>query len=402
MPDTKSPIERWRLIAFRVWSMIGIVILVAGAWWLLARISLVLTPFVFAAVVVFLLRRPVDELEARGLSRGLAVTFCYIVAAAILTFSGIFIVPPLVGQARDFLVDFPRYYSAARDLWFSLQAEYTNLEVPDWVQQAAVASRETIALQLAQWSRQLAGFVVILGGQLFSFVFNLFLSLALAFFVLRDLPTLRSEVLVLGNRKREDVAEVIARITFVVEGWIKGQSMIALIVGVATWLGLEVLGVPYALIIGLIAGVTNLIPYLGPFVGGVIAAISAAFVSPALVLYTVAYIAVIQQLESLFLQPRVMSDQVHLHPVLVVFSLLIGAMVAGIVGMLFAVPVAGVINTVFVYYFEKHTDSKLATERGALFRRSVCDEDEEPCADESGEQPGPEEGEVPPQPPESG
>jgi predicted PurR-regulated permease PerM len=382
VPDTTSLTRRWSLIALRVWAIIGIVVLIVGALWLLARISLVLTPFIFAALVVFVLRRPVDELASKGLSRGLAVTFCYIVSAAILTFVGIFIVPPLVSQFRDFLDDFPRYYTAARDLWFNLQREYTNLEVPQWVQDAAMASRETIARQIALWSRSVAGIVVTLGGQLFSFVFNLFLSLALAFFVLRDLPTLRSEVLILGGKRQGDVSEVIARITFVVEGWIRGQSIIAVIVGVMTWLGLQVLGVPYALIIGLIAGVTNLIPYLGPFVGGIIAAISASFVSPALVLYTVAYIAVIQQMESLFLQPRVMSDQVHLHPVLVVFSLLIGAMVAGLVGMLFAVPVAGVINTIFVYYFEKNTDSTLATADGAMFRRSTCDDSHEECVDE--------------------
>lgn len=383
MTDVTSLTRRWTLIALRAWAIIGIVVLIVGALWLLARISLVLTPFLFAVLVVFVLRRPVDELAARGLSRGLAVTFCYLVGATIVTFVGIFIVPPLVSQARDFLDDFPRYYLAARDLWFDLQRQYTNLEIPEWVQDAALASRQSITEQIASWSRAAAGLVVTLGGQVVGFVFNLFLSLALAFFVLRDLPTLKREVIVLGGRRQDDVIEVIARVTFVVEGWIKGQSLIAMIVGVATWLGLEVLGVPYALIIGLIAGVTNLIPYLGPFVGGAIAAISASFVSPALVVYTLLYIIVIQQLESLFLQPRVMSDHVHLHPVLVVFSLLIGAMVAGLAGMLFAVPVAAVINTVFVYYFEKNTHSELATEGGALFRRISCDDDSDECAEET-------------------
>jgi predicted PurR-regulated permease PerM len=170
-------------------------------------------------------------------------------------------------------------------------------------------------------------------------------------------------------------------VTLVVEGWIRGQSLIALIVGVLTWLGLQVLGVPYALVIGLIAGVTNLIPYLGPVVGGLIAAISAAFVSPMLVVYTLAYIVVLQQLESMFLQPRVMSEQVNLHPVLVVFSLLVGASVGGLLGMLLAVPIAGAINAVFVYYFERHTSEPLATNEGALFRKTGCDEDE-PCPEE--------------------
>jgi len=163
--------------------------------------------------------------------------------------------------------------------------------------------------------------------------------------------------------------------------------MIAFIVGTLTWLGLQILGVPYAAIIGIIAGVTNFVPYVGPIVAGLIAAISAAFVSPILVLYTVLWIFVLQQLESLVLSPRIMSDTVNIHPVLIIFSLLVGAQVAGFAGMLFAVPIAGVLNAVFVYYFEKHTDSQLATEQGALFRRTDSTTvDERRCDSETAEE----------------
>jgi alanyl-tRNA synthetase len=202
------------------------------------------------------------------------------------------------------------------------------------------------------------------------FLINVFLALALAFFVLRDLPTLKSEILALpGPERREESFALAAEVTDVVEGFIRGQGIIAIIVGTLTALGLWVLGVPYALLIGLIAGITNLIPYLGPLVGGAIAAISAAFVSPQLVFWTIVYIVVIQQLESTFLQPRIMSDQVHLHPVLVILSLLVGATLFGLVGMLFAVPIAGVAKVMFVHYFEKWTASSISHEQGALFRK---------------------------------
>jgi predicted PurR-regulated permease PerM len=377
MTDVTAQTSRWRLRLFRAWSIIGVALIVAASLWLLARISPVLTPFIFAGLVVFVLRKPVDELSSRGLPRGMAIALCYIIGAAVVTFSVIFVFPPLATQFRDFLIDFPGYYTAARDLWFDLGRQYTNLEIPLWLEEAAMASRQNLVQQLTAWSRTLAGLVVAIGGQIVGFLFNLFLSLALAFFVLRDLPTLKEEVLLLGGgKRRSELLDVIGRVTLVVEGWIKGQTLIAFIVGVLTWVGLQFLGVPYALIIGVIAGVTNLIPYLGPFVAGLVAGISAAFVSPMLVVYTVLYIIAVQQAEALFLQPRVMSEHVNLHPVLVVFSLLIGATVAGLLGMLFAVPVAGAINAVFVYYFEKRTNSTLATADGALFRKRGCDDDE--------------------------
>ena len=374
---------KWRLRGLRVWTLIGIAVLVVAALWLLGRFATVLTPFVFAALVVFLLRRPVTALTARGMSRGVAVGLCYLVILGLVSFASVAVVPPLVTQFGEFLSDFPRHFAAARDLWFDLQLRYTSMEVPQWIQDAVLAQRETLTSQAGEWSKRLAGGVVLAGGQAFSVVLNLFLSLTLAFFALRDLPTIKSEVLALGGlKRRDDLIEVFERVTLVVEGWLRGQSIIAMIVGVLTWLGLQLLGVPYALIIGLIAGITNLIPYLGPLVAGTIAAISAAFVSPMLVVYTIIYIAVLQQLEAMFLQPRVMSDQVNLHPVFVVFSLLVGASVGGLFGMLLAVPVAGALNAVFVYYFEKHTESELATEGGALFRRVGCEPDDEDCTDE--------------------
>lgn len=382
--QNKAATAKWSLRALRVWTLIGIAVLVVATLWLLGRFAGVLTPFVFAALVVFLLRRPVAILAARGMARGAAVGLCYLVMLGFVSFASVAVVPPLVSQFGEFLGDFPQHFAAARDLWFELQLRYTSMEVPQWVQDALLAQRESLASQTAEWSKRLASGVVLVGGQAFSVVLNTFLALTLAFFVLRDLPTIKSEVLALGGlKRREDLLEVFERVTQVVEGWLRGQSLIALIVGVLTWLGLQLLGVPYALIIGLIAGITNLIPYLGPLVGGSIAAISAAFVSPMLVLYTIIYIFVLQQLESMFLQPRVMSDQVNIHPVLVVLSLLIGASVGGLFGMLLAVPVAGALNAVFVYYFEKHTDSELATEGGALFRRTGCDPDDEACTDDA-------------------
>lgn len=382
MEDLQRTTARWRFRFFRVWAVIGMLILITAALWLSARLSAVLIPFVFAALVVFLLRRPVSALARRGMSRGAAVGLCYLLMITIVTFAGLVVMPPLGRQIGEFLSEFPRYFAAARDLWFNLQREYTTLEIPPWLDEALYDSRDNLARQAGQWSKALASGVVLAGGQVFSVVLNLFLSLALAFFALRDLPTLKREMLQLGGMKRrEQMLEVLGRVTLVVEGWLRGQSLIALIVGVLTWLGLLVLGVPYALVIGLIAGVTNLIPYLGPVVGGLIAAISAAFVSPTLVVWTLLYIVVLQQLESVFLQPKVMSEQVNLHPVLVVFSLLVGASVGGLLGMLLAVPVAGALNAVFVYYFERNTAAPLATQEGALFRKTGCDDDG-PCPED--------------------
>jgi predicted PurR-regulated permease PerM len=362
--------ENWRRISTIAWALIGVFALVAGGLWLLGRVAGALTPFVIALIVVFILRRPVKRLETAGLSRALSVAVCYLIAALALTVLGLFVIPAVATEFRDFSTDFPRYYDAAIGLWSMVESEYLAIELPAWVAEAGEAARESIISWITGASRNLAQAAISAGGQVLGFLFNVFLALALAFFVLRDLPTLKSELLALpGPGRREESFKLAGEVTGVIEGFIRGQGMIALIVGTLTALGLFVLGVPYALLIGLIAGVTNLIPYLGPLVGGAIAAISAAFVSPQLVLWTIIYIVVLQQLESTFLQPRIMSEQVHLHPVLVILSLLVGATLFGLVGMLLAVPIAGVAKVMFVHYYEKWTSSSISHEEGALFRK---------------------------------
>ncbi|MBE0417210.1 MAG: AI-2E family transporter [Coriobacteriia bacterium] len=363
-------LESWRQLLTISWALIGVLVLVAGALWMLGRIASALTPFLIALVVVFILRRPVKRLETAGLSRSLAVVLCYLIAAVALAVFGLFVIPAVVGEFRDFSEDFPRYYDAAFGLWEQVESEYLTIELPRWVTDAGDAARESIISWLTGASRNIAQVAINIGGQVLGFFINVFLALALAFFVLRDLPTLKSEILALpGPERREESFKLAAEVTDVLEGFIRGQSMLAAIVGVMTALGLWVLGVPYALLIGLIAGITNLIPYLGPLVGGAIAAISAAFVSPQLVLWTVVWIVIIQQAESTFLQPRIMSGQVHLHPVLVILSLLVGATLFGLVGMLLAVPIAGVAKVMFVHFYEKWTESSIAHEKGALFRK---------------------------------
>jgi predicted PurR-regulated permease PerM len=133
-------------------------------------------------------------------------------------------------------------------------------------------------------------------------------------------------------------------------------------------IGLSVIGVPYSLVIGLLAGVLNVIPWIGPALTAIIAGIAAAFVSPLHIVGALLVCVGAQQTTEIFIQPRVMSEQVDLHPLVVIFSLLAGGTLFGFAGLVLAIPVAAIGKGLFVYYFEKYTDSKLASEQGALFR----------------------------------
>jgi predicted PurR-regulated permease PerM len=213
-------------------------------------------------------------------------------------------------------------------------------------------------------------------------VFGLFLALVVAFWTLKDLPKIRQELRTLAGEKYElDLENLLGTVVHVVGGYLKGQTIVSLVTGTLAGIGLAIVGVPYALVLAIITFVFNYVPYVGPILSGLIAGIVGLFVSPLTAVLAIVVVIAAQQVTDLFLTPRVMSDQVDLHPTLVVFSLLVGGALFGFWGMIFSIPVAATFKGLFVYYYERRTNRLLATENGALFRTAQCDDTDEPCED---------------------
>ncbi|MHB1324277.1 MAG: AI-2E family transporter [Coriobacteriia bacterium] len=364
--------DRWMPVLTVTWSLVGIGLLVAAAGWLFGRVAGALTPFLLALIVVFVFRAPVAELQRRGFSRGVAVGLCYMVGFVIFGTVLGFLVPVLAEQVRDFIVAFPAYYDRANEVVRGLQERYQTLIVPPWVDDALLNLQDTVAQQSAAWSATLAREVFSVGGSAITLLGNLVLALVVGFWLLKDLPTIRTEASMLAGPKRRDEAAVVMRkVSRILSGYLKGQLILSLATGIIVTVGLTLFGVPYSLVIGLLAGVLNVIPWIGPAITAVIAGVAASFVGPWYILAGVGTSIAAQQLTEIFVQPRVMSEQVDLHPLLVIFSLLIGGTLFGFTGVLLAIPVAAVTKGLFVYYFEKYTDSRLTSEDGALFKTTV-------------------------------
>jgi predicted PurR-regulated permease PerM len=378
MPDRSESLERWRHVLTVSWALVGVLVLAVAVMFALVHISSALVPFGLALVLVFLLRTPVAALERRGLKRGAAVAVCYLAILAVLVVAGLFILPPLVDQVRQFLDAFPGYYDRVLDLWEQLQQQYSAVAWPAWLDDALVGIRDELAKQLAAWSANLARALFTVGGGALSFLLNGFLALVVAFWLLKDMEVIKREFVALAGPKRRDEASVVmSKVSTVLSGYLRGQAIVSATTALIVTIGFSVLGVPYALVLGLLAGVLNVIPWFGPLIAEVISASAAAFVSPWLALGAVLVVVAAQQITDMFITPRVMSEQVDLHPVLVIFSLLTGTALAGIIGMVLAIPVAAIAKGVFVYYFEKWTESSLATKDGALFRSvAPCEADD--------------------------
>jgi predicted PurR-regulated permease PerM len=369
MSDQPVTGARSRTVFFQVWAVIGVLILVASAGFLLSRLATALLPFGLALVLVIVLRGPVGWLADRRVPRGIAVALCYLAAFVVAGIALLFIIPPLVAQVGAFIDALPGYIDRVYGLWLQVTEPKGTPLVPQWFTTAVLNVKETAVSSLGKWSSEGLSFAVAAGSQAVSGVVSLVLALIIGFYTLMDLPKLRDESLTLvPSRYREEAGTVFATVARVLGGWMRGALIDALVVGVLISIGLTVIGVPYGIAIGLIGGLLNVVPYLGPTVAAVLAGLAGFFVDPWIALWAVVVVIVVQQFDSLWLNPRIMSQNVDLHPVLVVFSLLTGATLFGVPGLLLGVPVAAIVKGLFVYFFERRTRRSLCTDDGALFR----------------------------------
>ncbi len=387
MTTPEARYRRWRQSALVVWTTIGGLILLAVAFWGLGKIAGALIPFVIAFILVFLLNWPVRALSDRGMSRGSAAALCialaFLILGAVITLMG-----PFVGrQVVSFAHSAPDHFAQLEQAATTLQQRYADIVFPQWLGGFVAAASVRLSQFAVSFGDDAARVVVSAGGGVATGFLDFVLAIVIAFWALKDLPKLRAEVVAIaGPKYRDDAEHLFATVTRVVGGYLRGQTVASFTTGLLATVGLWIIGVPYPLVLGMITFIFNYVPYVGPFIAGLIAALVGLFVGPWTALLAIVVIVVAQNVTDTFITPRIMSEQVDLHPILVIFSLLVGGSLFGIAGMLFAIPVAATGKGLFVYYYEQRTQRQLVTEDGALFKGTGCDPDDPTCVpdDDSG------------------
>lgn len=383
MMTEEARFDRVRSTAYMVWSAIGVLLLLAAAGWLVGKIAAALVPFLIAGIIAFLLHAPVSALERRGLSRGWSVIVCFVAVLGAVAIAGVFLFPPLARQIQAFANAVPTYFDLVRTALADLQQQFNRIVIPEWLSSVVDSATKDIGILAKEIASGAGKMLVAAGTDVATGLFDLFLAFVLAFWMLRDMPTIQKELVrVAGPRFEEDAENLVGTVDRVVGGYLKGQTIASLVTGTAATIGLAVIGVPYALVLGIITFVFNYVPYVGPILAGLMAATVGLFVSPLTAILAVAWVVLAQNLTDSLVTPRVMSNQVNLHPTLIIFSLLVGGTLFGITGMLFAIPIAATVQGLFIYYYERKTARQLASAGGALFRAESCAPDEQPCEED--------------------
>jgi predicted PurR-regulated permease PerM len=335
----------------------------AAVLWLVWVLSPVLTPFACAAILGWLGDPLVDRLQERGWSRNTSVAVVFFVMVLAVVIVLLLLVPMIQDQMTTLIRSLPRYqqwiYTVAVP-W--LEARF-NVRIADYLDFTHIWN-----LLRSNWeraggvARTVWGYVSRSGFALFGWMANLVLIPVIAFFFLRDWDLIVGRVSSVVPRDHiGTVSRLASESSAVLGGFLKGQLLVMIILGVLYGAGLWAVGLDLGILIGLIAGLLTFVPYLGPTSGvlmGLIAALMQYGDWKHLVLVSIVF-GVGQVVESYFLTPKLVGDRIGLHPMAVIFAVLACGQLFGFLGMLLALPIAAVANVLLRYAHDRYTHSQL-------------------------------------------
>ncbi|MFH0856944.1 MAG: AI-2E family transporter [bacterium] len=317
--------------------------------WFLIFIRGIIGVFLVALLLTAALKPMVDWLEKRKIPRVLGLSVIYLIFFTIISVTLILSIPPLIHQTKQLAQNFPSYWEkiisglgAFRD-FSSQHGLIDNIN-------KITSSFENNLTNLAG---NIFGTVSSIFGGVASFIF----ILVIAFYMTMEKNAAqRISNLLLPINYREKTLDLVNKLEIKIGLWVRGQIVLMIIIGAVAFIGLTILGINYALILGLIAGLTEIVPYLGPVLGAIPAVFIAFTQSPYKALAVIIFYFIIQELENDFIAPKVMEKAVGINPIISIFALLIGVKIAGIMGVLLSIPVA---TSIIVIIKEFYPDIKL-------------------------------------------
>lgn len=335
------------------WRLILLVMLVAFTFYFLYLVRTILPTFILAALLAYILNPIVNWLEKNHIKRTVAILLIYFTVSSMFLLSIVWGFPVIVRELQDFIEAIPTFTEQIRMFVGGVQDRYERIDLPESIRQVVDETIGEVERLIVSIFRQFADGIISLFSQIFYFV----IAPVLAFYLLKDWESLEKRffrLLPLGWR--EDVAKVGTEINTVMKKFIRGHLLVAIFVGALTAIGLTILGVEFALTLGIIAGVTDLIPYFGPIMGALPAVLVGLLESSSLAIKILILMVVIQQLESNVISPKILGDSVGLHPFTIIFVVLTGGHLFGIIGILLAVPFIAICRTIVIYAYEKLVD----------------------------------------------
>ncbi len=286
-------------------------------------------------------------------ARVLAVSIVYLIIILIVVLIATLVFPVVFQQLNRFIEALPNMASQAREVLQVWAAELLR-SIPADIRSEVEAAEQQLTHDLIAAGQDALVKTALVITQTFSVLIGIFAIPVWLFYVLKDRRRgIQSFYALFPDGIRLDVQAIIGIVDSVLSSYIRAQLFLAFVVGIATWIGLELLGVPFAIVLGITAGITELIPIIGPLIAGIVAIVVTLASAPDKVVWVILLTVFIQQVETNLLVPRVQGKAVDIHPAIIILLLVLASEIAGFVGLLVVVPLAAVSRHVFLYLYRR-------------------------------------------------
>ncbi|HLR52009.1 MAG TPA: AI-2E family transporter [Candidatus Avamphibacillus sp.] len=298
-------------------------------------------PFLIACFIAYLLFPIIEKIHQYRVPKGIAILIIYLVFFGGLTYLGYRFYPKVVLQLRDLNEQLPHLVEMYETAIYQIYESTSFL--PETVHDKMDQVINSLEKKLDDLTGRLIGGVT----KIFDMIVFITVLPVLVFYFLKDYEGIKKYVLkFIPSKYQRTVLHIVQGIDESLGNYIRGQLLVSLFVGIVTYLVFEFLDINYSLLLAIIMGLTNIIPYFGPIIGAVPAVAVAATISEKTVVFVLLSVFVIQLIESNLISPYVVGKSIAIHPVAIIFVLLVGSSLAGVVGMILAVPILTIMREV--------------------------------------------------------
>lgn len=278
----------------------------------------IILQFFVALLIMTILNPFVSRLSRHRIPRGVSILLSYILIFSIISLSIAALVPPLIEQTSAFANSLPRFINN-----LGISSVLSDQLTQQLVSQLASVPAKLVTLTLS----------------LFSNVIGVVAVLVFTFYLLSDREKVSNQLgLFVGENKNKEITRLINILEGRLGGWARGQLGLMLVIAFANYIGLSLLGIPYALPLSILAGLLEIIPYIGPIIAAIPAVVIGFGTSPILGMAVAAMAFLIQQLENYVFVPKIMQKSAGVNPIITLLALAIGFRLAGVIGLLISVP----------------------------------------------------------------
>lgn len=316
-------------------------------------IKAVVGPFIIAMIISYVLHPVVSSLHIRRVPRTIAVLLIY---AMFFTGIGVLLmnlIPMVINQLDELNKHLPELTLRAQGIIVDINnSKLVPLGVRNSMSQMFTLAEQRISNSLLNVVNNI--------GETVSGFFMILVVPFLAFYILKDFDVFeRAVIKFVPKTHRKNTVRLLKDIDHALGSYIRGQLLVCFIIGVLAYVGYLIIGLPYALLLAGIVAITNVIPYVGPFIGAAPALLMASTVSIKMMLMVAIVNVVCQILESNIISPQVVGRSLHLHPLIIIFAVLAGAQIAGLVGMILSVPIFAACKVIFQHIFAYYVRRKI-------------------------------------------